>query len=290
MNAMFTFFGQDLCEKCADKDLANRKGGKVPPGALGRLEDPTICIRCQRDGGSVEFPKVGGHPVCHDCEEFYRQRPFPTWLRGAFGGLALLAVASLILNQRFLSGYLRLVQSARAGRQGNLQLAGESLEEAARLVPEDAGLKAMASYLRGAYLVQQDRSQEAIPLLTNAKAGLPGNASVERLLFSAQMGAAFDAKDYGRLLARSQEYVKRFPQDPFAEGSLASAYACEYAVAGREESKAQALLHLERAAKLAKDDPDSFKEYEERIRYRLESREIISQDEYRKRFPHGRTR
>src|SRR5262245_32875735 len=289
MNTMFVAFGRALCEPCADKELAGQGTKQIPAGSVARVIDPTICRGCARDNGSTDLETVGGRPVCHDCGELFRNRPFPPWLINAAIGLALLAVLSVVWNQRYVAGYLKVRRANRAMRQGDVSGAAQWMEDASRLIPE-AKLEGAAAFYRGAYLMQQDRSAEALAFLMKAKAATPGVEAIEHAVALAEQGAAFDAKDYDTFLAKSQEMSKRDPKDAFAVAGVASAYACKYAVTGSEEFRTQSLAHLDKARAMSGADPAQFKDYEERIRYRLETREIINKAEYDKRFPQGRTR
>ncbi len=288
MNAMFAAFDRALCESCADKEVA-AQGKEIPAGSIARLLDPTICSRCAHDNGAADLEAVGGRPMCHECTALLRNRPFPSWLVNAAIGLVLLAALSLLRNQRYIGGYLKVRRARRAAAQGDLGAAAQAMEDASRLIPE-VKLDGLASFYRGAALLQQDRATDALPFLTKAKAAAPGVATIERMVVMAEQGAAFDAKDYDRFLDKSQELAKQDPKDAFAEGSVASAYACKYALTGSEEFRTQSLARLERAKALSTADPARFEEYAARIRFRLETREIISKAEYDKRFPHGWTR
>jgi hypothetical protein len=84
-----------------------------------------------------------------------------------------------------------------------------------------------------------------------------------------------------------QLHQARHSEDPMATAELASAYACKYVFTGDQSFKTQSLQALEQAKSLAGGNSEQLKEYEARIRCRLEIREILSLTEYTKRFPHG---
>lgn len=73
------------------------------------------------------------------------------------------------------------------------------------------------------------------------------------------------------------------PKTWSAESAVSSAFACKYAVTGNEEFKREALNHLERAEKLAKPGDVNFNEMKDRIAYRLQTKEIISREEFLRR-------
>jgi hypothetical protein len=76
------------------------------------------------------------------------------------------------------------------------------------------------------------------------------------------------------------------PTHYLGKATLASAWACKHAQTGEPAFRERALECLEEAAKMAQGDPQ-FTEYEDRIRHRLDSREIITRDEFQRRFPNG---
>src|SRR5262249_39705639 len=204
-------------------------------------------------------------------------------------GLVVMAVLSVVWNQRYVGGYLEGRRANRAMRQGDWSGAAQWMEGASRLIPE-AKLEGAAAVFRRAALLPPDPPAEALPFLMKAKAATPGIEAIENAVALAEQGVAFDAKDYDTFLAKSQEMSNRHPKDAFAVAGVASAYACKYAVTGSEAFRTQSLALLDKARALSRVDPARFKEYEERIRYRLETREIIDKAEYDKRFPQGRTR
>lgn len=288
MSSGFRVFDRTLCEPCADREVATRGADKIPPGSLLGLTDPTICGRCGADFGSMELPRVGGLSLCHPCEEIVRNRPFPAWLPMALAVLVALAGFTFWRNQRFLTGYVALVRASQAFRKADLDAAAKSMAAASRAVPEARDVAGMAAFFRGLQLLREDKSAEAVAELTRAKQAFPSEKTLDRVLLSAQAGAAFDARDYELFLEREQQLQRLDPTDAVAEAGVASAFACRYAVSGDPALKAQALAHLERAAGMVKGDPERFREYERRIRHRLETREIISRQEYERRFPRGR--
>ena len=99
-------------------------------------------------------------------------------------------------------------------------------------------------------------------------------------------GAAFERKDYDRFLALAQEVFANKP-DATNAATIASAWACKYAVSGNAQFKDEAEDSLLQAQRMAQSDAEEVKALEEylpRIRHRIESREIITKQEYDKRF------
>src|SRR2546426_9417066 len=84
VNQMFLVLGRSLCEKCADASLAQLGQQKLSKGSVTRQTDPTVCFGCGRDNGNAPLPTLGGNlPVCMDCEQKFRNQPFPGWIKAA---------------------------------------------------------------------------------------------------------------------------------------------------------------------------------------------------------------
>jgi tetratricopeptide (TPR) repeat protein len=156
---------------------------------------------------------------------------------------------------------------------------------AAEHVPELPELREIAAFYQGIACLQEDHCEQALACFAKCD-HLQGSWPVADLKRQAMQGAAFDRKDYDQFLQLAEEAAKRDPNDPMATACVASALACQYAVHGDVKLREMAEAKLEEAKKLG---GDVFKEsnYEERIRYRLQTREIIDSKEFQRRFPNG---
>ena len=115
---------------------------------------------------------------------------------------------------------------------------------------------------------------------------LPPTFGVDVLILQASAGMAFDTKDYDGFVVVAKEIVAKGPDNHFSYATLASAYACKYAVTSDMAFYEQSMAALDRARIMSGGDP-SFKEYEQRILHRLNTREILSPQEFYRRFPNG---
>jgi hypothetical protein len=92
---------------------------------------------------------------------------------------------------------------------------------------------------------------------------------------------AFYAGDYTAMLELSESLWTDYPTYDSAAG-LANAYACVYASTGDEAAKLKALEMLAKAKDMA-STPDARKdlqEYEPRFNHRLETRKILTREQY----------
>jgi hypothetical protein len=274
-----------LCTGCCERIVKEQHPQRED---LQRPNDPTVCANCRKDNGTVELPLLAGVPVCGPCEAFFRNRPFPLWTKLALAAVLALMVVSVFWNMRFYRAYTAFHRFETCWSQGQLEPATTQISSVAALVPELRDLRILATFFQGLVLLRQDKNAEALEKLVQCKDRLPAQYQVEWFLLQAKSGAAFDAKDYDGFLAAAQTLDKMRPADPICKAELASALACKYAVTGDTGFREQAILCLAQAEEMAKDNPE-FKEYDERIRYRLHSREIITSKEFHERFPNGWT-
>lgn len=283
MNDTLRVVDRILCDACCEQVLAERD---APLTDLQRQVDPTVCATCRNDNGTAELPLLAGLPVCDPCTAFFRNRPFPPWIKVALAGVVALVVVSLVWNVRFYRAYGALRRFTACWEQGQAQAAAEHMALAAACVPECQDIGVMATYVEGVALLHQEKCSEALAKFLQCRDKLPPDSDVETFILYARSGAAFDAKDYDGFLAAAQAIDEKLPTHHMSKGGLASAWACKYAETGDTRFREQALSCLEEAGKLAQGDP-AFAEYEGRIRYRLHSREIITRQEYQRRFPDG---
>jgi hypothetical protein len=135
----------------------------------------------------------------------------------------------------------------------------------------------------------QDHDAEAARLMHEAAQEYPEARGLAVQAEYADAGVAFDNKDYDGFLSISQDLWKKFPGAGTA-ASVASALACKYAVTSDESLKQQAEEMLAKAKQMTAPDKESqagFQEYFERIRYRIDKKDIISKQEYDRRFRSG---
>lgn len=136
-------------------------------------------------------------------------------------------------------------------------------------------------------LAEQGKYAEAAKLMRVAKAlypQLPDIAEAEEAMLEAD---AFYTRDYDLFLKLTEDALQRDPKSVRSMGAYASALACKYAVTGDPAFRARAEEMLEKTRIAAQGDSqvlEAFAEHSERIRHRLESRQIIDRQEYDRRF------
>jgi len=98
---------------------------------------------------------------------------------------------------------------------------------------------------------------------------------------------AFEVRDFDRFCVLQKKLLASSPQDPMKLAGVASDQACKIAFSGDEAARNECLQYLEHAEKLAGPDRRRFEFYKQQILHRLDSRAIISPEEFVHRYPRG---
>jgi hypothetical protein len=193
-------------------------------------------------------------------------------------GILLLAKSEMLIGNPATA--YKALQSHRNGRFEKSDLASEVESIANRIAA------ASAKYNEAVELEHKHKWEDAARAAREASNQYPEQTALSYAAESMEEGVPFEHQDYDGFLKRSEAYWNRGPQDFLRAGSLASALACKYAVTGDPQFLARSEEMLKKSRELAQtpDEVKAFTEYEERIRYRLKSREIIDTDEYNRRF------
>jgi len=281
MNNMSTFRGQLTCDACLEQALMhddNVKRGEV----LAHI-DPTICVNCGYDNGGLELGTLSGAPTCESCTRYFRNRPFPRWLKISLVALALVIVLHLVHHRRFWLAYLEIRE---AKQMEDVRAYAPLYDSAAQKVPESRHLQAYSAYLMGFVHLTGGRDEAALLYLERCGDMLPPDYEVDWMISSAKCGVAFDQEDYDEFLEVALRMIRGHRDDPIAWGRVASAYACKYADTGDVFHYEKALASLDSARARGPGGP-GLNEYEMRIRHRLHTRDVIGPDEFYERYPNG---
>jgi hypothetical protein len=257
------------------------------PAKRTRNWDPTICTGCGGDFGNTVLERLSsGLPVCEQCHRKFMHFPFPGWLKLSVAAMALLAVAGLVQNWRYFHGYWGYMSGTRLAKAGQFEGAAQAMSTAALDVPEAGIFTTLSEFYRGVSLLQKDKSGEAVPLFRDVVKRDPANPEALRLLDASESGAAFDRQDWDGFLEKARAVAVREPGTFDAAASMASAYACKYAVTAGPEFREQSLRELENA-KRSGADRAQIDDFVDRTEYRLATRQILSPAQFAKQFPKG---
>lgn len=286
MSQAFAVADRTLCTGCANKFSAENRLG---PGQIGQMSDPTVCRYCGADAGEEEWPHVAQLPACTSCEAGFRNRPYPDWLKLSFTIFLAVAVAAFAYNLRFFRAYVEIIRGNHSMEDGKIEQAIANYSLAAEWLPEIPELATVPNLYKSQLLVNDEKYSEALALVQKSRAhAAPSYRSAfNEVEIGAQIGLAFDRHDYDAFVEQARQLVTMNPDDAYAHCKLASAYACKYASTGAQEFHKDAMHELALAKANKGAELPQFTEYESRVVHRLHSREIITREEFKKRFPNG---
>ncbi len=285
LNELVSVFDETLCDRCAEDRLKNTAEDRITGETVYRLTDPTICSRCGADGGQQEYGVLLEAPVCDSCREHMQKYPFPLWIKAACLGLIVLVVFTISWNWRFFRARILMERGTRAGfLEGRFAEGAEQIQTAAGLVPESDDLATLYNFMSGVVEMRAKNNEKVLGHFGQCS-GLPPDYGVDSMIIQCRIGLAFDNKDYGEFLKLALQIQESSPGHPRSVAQVSSAYACLYAANGNEIDKEKAMEFLVRAEKLSESTPDpEFDEYKTRILYRIETREVITREEYYNRM------
>ncbi|HKW64046.1 MAG TPA: hypothetical protein VJN89_15950 [Candidatus Acidoferrum sp.] len=138
---------------------------------------------------------------------------------------------------------------------------------------------------------QEGKEIEAARLMHEAAAAYPEAHGLAAAAEYYDSGAAFLRKDYDTFVAITRKQWNEHPSAATAAG-LASSLACKFAATGDSGYRQQSEEMLAKSQQMAQGDAQALKNLEEylpRIRYRLDTRQIITRQEYDRRFRSAET-
>ncbi len=273
-----------FCEACGNEFLNKNKD--TPQESIIRQMDNTLCFTCSKDNGNVRFMEISGIPLCPKCTAIARNRPFPKWIKISLATVILLVIFSFIWNLRFIEAYFSLKQSHKAIAAGEIEKVVDLVNKASQKVPEGKDLKVLSAYYTGILALKNDDNEKALNLFESCRETIPAD-HLDPLIAQAMIGYAFNNKDYDAFLAISKELSGKNPARVRYKAQLASAYACKYAVTGDQQYKDAALACLADVDKMPAEVSERDPDYKQRILYRLQTREIISTEDFYKKFRNG---
>jgi hypothetical protein len=247
--------------------------------------DPTVCSSCSKDFGDTALEKVGQYPMCRECAKAIEEKSFPTWVKAFFIGILVVVVFSTIYNWRFIEGYKEINAAKRATKAKDYKTAARNFTAAFGHVPEQQNLKHLAQYYRGVTLLEEDNSAAALPELRACLDFMPTDYDVPTLIVQARLGATFDAKKYDQYLRVAREYLQQDSTAGYRWSIMASGYACWYARTKADSAKLQ--YNICRSNALALDSSPEMMAQINRMDHRFKTGEIITAEEFAKRFPNG---
>lgn len=134
-------------------------------------------------------------------------------------------------------------------------------------------------------LYSQAKYKEAAADMHEAAAAYPAMPALAMQAQSLDSAVAFFAGDYDTMVRLTESMWRKYPAYQSA-AALAGAYACVYASTGGETAKQKAGEMMDKSKTLAssKDDLDDLKEWEPRFNHRMQTRQILTKEQYAAAF------
>jgi hypothetical protein len=120
MSDSFDVAGRVLCHPYAEDFVASSKQAGQPVKGVVRNVDRTTCLHCSADNGDAEWSLVAGQPACIKCADFFRNRPFPTWLKISAAIFLCVAITAFIDNWQYFIAYVENRRGMHALVRGDL--------------------------------------------------------------------------------------------------------------------------------------------------------------------------
>lgn len=333
LNSLYSVNDKHYCEPCGNNAYAEAQKYADPINVV-KLTDPTVCARCEADGGSMEYATTAGAPMCHTCREHVYNWPFPLWLRAGLALTCALLIFALVVGDKYFKAGRNLYRGTRLVDTGQYEAAIPLLKPVVSAAPNcekcilllaiahlksgdpaaadiviqahnggrfsndesllvDKVKEQFSHYDRAAEFLKAASEQDekgdtaaAEASIRQAHAAYPEWKVVDVFEADIQAGKAFTAKDYPAFLAIERKQMEQFPDNAMRIAGVASALAAMYASTNDDQYRVEAEQLLSRAKQLSTTQQmkDAYAEYEERILYRLRTKDIIDKPEYDKRF------
>ncbi|MFT3980860.1 MAG: hypothetical protein QM687_10355 [Ferruginibacter sp.] len=277
--------GKLYCEPCINRHFPYESSleGKV----VERELDPTICSSCHNDFGDTILKKISVYPICDACEKERKNKAFPLWVKAFFIAVLAIVITGFVWNWKYYQAYNSIKLSNRYADSSDYEKAYTYMQDASSKVPEVADLKVLTSFYHGIDLLAKDKSAEALEQLEQSKA-LPESFRVDYFIVQANIGKAFDTKEYESFVTYSKQQLAYDTAAAYSYAAVASAYACVYASKGNDSARQESLAYLQKAKML--DSSAEIKQYFNMIEYRIDSKRIIRREQFLKEFPNGWTK
>ena len=288
MNDTFRLDEAVLCSACLERRCPPNQSLEDLQQEMREQLDPTICAECGQDNGVLDLPQIVGVPICDECGEKLRRFRYPEWVKVAMGVVLALTVVSFVRSAPYYRGHVAWRKATEAFVEWRFEDAANYSAAASEHVPDYAPFQKLAQFYRGAYLLQiEDKPKEALELILGVQKFYLEDRLVQAYVIWAEQYIAYQDKDYALFLKKAKAKMKLYPGDWLFAAQVASGHAYIYAATGDQRQKAECRKAIREAGKLAPQDAPAVAEYYQRIEHRLDTREIISGEEFRERFPDG---
>lgn len=202
----------------------------------------------------------------------------PSWVIYFVVLLFAVSVFGFVFFHRYTKSVHNYKLALSVYQEGDIAAAEEYITKASDLVPENKDFLAFKYFISGINRYTQKNYEEALKLLNQYKEYNRGDSYIDQLTATIEISNAFEAKDYAQMVELASELYSDYSEDPRVILQYASALSCEYAATDNIDDFNKSRELIEEALKYELDDSNV--DYLNRIEYRLNTKKIISADEY----------
>lgn len=243
------------------------------------LIDPTICADCRKDNGEIDYPTALSRHLCSACRWHWKRIQFPFAIRAACILCVVLGGWGFLRSLRVMEGIYHYRSGILAYREDRDADAARELEKALALVPDEEEYQDLKAYYSGLACLDEGKPAEAAKWFEKSFDHDPESKQTAHMLYLSQRRAAFEAKRYDAYLQASERLMDIDGRTHSTLLGLAPAWACKFAVTGREEFRAKSLECLEQARKTGPTGTDDWI-IEGWVKQILQTRVIVSYLDY----------
>lgn len=210
----------------------------------------------------------------------------PKWIYVFISLVLGIGIIGYFHYSRFYLGIIGYKKSITCVSKGDFNEAERLIKQASELIPESKEINAFQEYISGLkFYMMADINNSLVHLKAYQEYDNKNN-TVNSMVLMLEISIAFEKKDYVKMETHARSLNKLNENDPMSMLQLASSIACRYTTTGNNVQYNESKKLINDALKL--NNAEEFIEYAERILYRLEKREIITQEEYILRKNEGR--
>ncbi len=232
------------------------------------------------DNGVREFRVLGDLPLCPKCMSHRKRIRFPLRIKVASAACLLFGAWGFWHSVVRAKGIFLFRRGVLAFQDDRYADAGDDLGKARECVPDEPYFEDLEAYFRGFHSLSEGNPKEAVCWFQKSYQVNPRSKETTRMLHVAERHAAFADKRYDEYFRTSEALLDADDRSPAAWLAMAPAWACRFAITGREECRIQALACLKEAHDAGGADADDWM-VEGWVKQMLEKRSIISLSEYR---------
>lgn len=202
----------------------------------------------------------------------------PSWVIFFVITLFGISVLGFAIFHRYPKSIHDYKLSIKTYQEGDIDAAEKYITSASRLVPDNKDFLSFKYYISGIKNYTEKNYDEALEALKKYQEYNTDDEDVDQLVLIMEISIAFNQKNYSKMVENAAALYSVYDSDTLCILQYASALACQYASTDDMDAYNKAVELIEKARTYELDD--YYLNYIKRIEYRLNTKNIISQEEY----------